>query len=682
MLLAAACGAVLFSLTATALVSRLLPKDLILTQPIPFRLPPGTTFQPDQWAAFARDQINCTLPALAQKHTPDLQNALSFDSSSQTPHLFIRLRTKPSSETLLGFGKLIQTYTEQRSLLEKASPPNDRLTPDPYQKYLLEQLEKLTNQQDQTRQDLDALTQHRNQISALLITQQKWLTDQQPDPNPGPNQPNPYPADFENFIADQIRDTCSNDETLRQLHDSLRDSREKMAELDRRAAAAPNTAALAEIDLDRNTLTLSLQNLSQTIRQRQNFLAEQIRQTLWPAWQQQLRSESEQARLELVACSLKKDTLTQQLNAIQAQLDQTKKELEQCRQQQQKLASSSLPPPAFQPHLVLPLPNNSERTVWSRAHYWLVLLAALLGGWLGCIVAPLFSRRPHPAETIPADQTETDLLLGPTPPAPAEPDQPDQIKENLPEAYQSEIRSPQDTAACQPQSRRPQDPDQPDQPEPQPDYLAVIDLSRPASADAASYELLIRKIDDLRAHSPCPRIILTAADPADASPRFAVNLGIALARQSFRVLLIDTDPPGSDLAAIFQISGSPGFFEWRRGQAWISQAARKTQLAGLSVMACGTPDADQTSPDLDLNKESHRWNNLTNTFDAVLLFSPAALSAESQTTPPAASRLLDLADGLLCLTRKPQNLPHLHSLASQLTASHKASCLGPILLKD
>lgn len=672
MLLAAACGAVLFSLAAAALVSRLLPKDLILTQPIPFRLPPGTPFQPDQWAAFARDQIHCTLPALAQKHTPDLQNALSFDSSSQTPELFIRLRTKPSSETLLGFGKLIQAYTEQRSFLEKASPPNGQHPPDPYQKYLLDQLEKLTNQQDQTRQDLDALTQQRNQLSALLITREKWLTDlpDQLEPNLTDQlgQPRSYPADFENFIADQIRDTCSNDETLRQLHDSLRDSREKMAELDRRAAAAPNTAALAEIDLARNTLTLSLQNLNQTIQQRQNFLADQIRQTLWPAWQQQLRAESEQARLEQVACSLKKDTLTQQLTAIQAQLDQTKKELEQCRQEQQKLADASLPPPAFEPPLSLPLPNNSERTVWSRAHYWLVLLAALLGGWLGLIVAPLCGRRPHPAETIPADQTETDLLLGPTPPAAAESDQHDQIKENLPEAYQSEIRRPQD----------------PDQPEPQPDYLAVIDLSRPAAADAASYELLIRKIDELRAHSPCPRIILTTADPADASPRFAVNLGIALARQSFRVLLIDADPPGSDLAAIFQIADSPGFFEWRRGQAWISQAARKTQLAGLSVMACGTPDADQTSPDLDLNKESHRWNNLTNTFDVVLLFSPAALTAESQTPPPPASarHLLDLADGLLCLTHQSQNLTRLHSLASQLTASHKASCLGPILLKD
>ncbi len=650
-MLAGVCGAALGCLAASFLADRFLPEDLVLTQKIEFNLPPESPFHSDQWVTFAQDQKNCTLPSLAQKQSSSFKNIISVAYSQDVPDLFLRFRTQPYPDALPDFQKLIRDYLEQRAILEKSWQPKETLPPDPYEKYQLAQLETFSENKEQVQKDLTDLTQQHNRTSALAITKEKWLTEQKPDS---------YPADFEKSIAEKIQETFARDETLQEIQDSLRKARENMADLDRSAGQAQSAAALAQIDSSRNTLSLSLQGLNKTIVQRQNFLADQIRETFWPTYKGQLKTEIEELHLEQVSYSLKKKSLAQQLNRIQSQIDEIKKDLDQCRQEDQRLVSLSLPPPAFQPRLVQPLPAITSRTTWSRTHYLLVILSTLFGGLLGWFSHQLYHPQPKPKPlTHPADQTETDLLLGFSP-LPAE----------------EIIPAPAETT----QSITPI-------PAPEPDYLAVIDLNSSAITDSTAapsgYELLIRRIEDMRSQIPCPRILITAAEPADTSPRFAVNLGIALTRKSLRVLLVEADQTSSDLSAIFQITGSPGFFEWRRGQAWTSQVARKTQLTGLTVMACGTPDDEQNSPELDLSKESHRWNNLSNTFDVVLLFSPAALTAEPQIPQHIpAQHLLDLADGLFCLTRKSNNLIQINRFVSEHTSSRKTKFLGTIILKE
>ena len=77
---------------------------------------------------------------------------------------------------------------------------------------------------------------------------------------------------------------------------------------------------------------------------------------------------------------------------------------------------------------------------------------------------------------------------------------------------------------------------------------------------ADSYGRTIEVIDQLRGQLSCPVILLGSAEQANASPRIAVNLAIALTRSNLRVLLVETDPTSTDLASIFDQSTGPGFF--------------------------------------------------------------------------------------------------------------------------
>ncbi|MBN1845607.1 MAG: hypothetical protein JW810_07985 [Sedimentisphaerales bacterium] len=180
------------------------------------------------------------------------------------------------------------------------------------------------------------------------------------------------------------------------------------------------------------------------------------------------------------------------------------------------------------------------------------------------------------------------------------------------------------------------------------------------------YDRIADRLLELRREHSCPVVLLSAARAKDASPRLAANLAISLVRRAQRVLLIEADPDTTDLTRIFDLSEGPGFWEWSRGELWLTQVSQASQLTGLTILPRGVPSGEQDSPDYDPAAEAPRWADLGRNFDVVLLYAPAALagwprqsdvSGLSAPSPAVRSgrvcvrRLLDRADAVLATSR-------------------------------
>ena len=224
-------------------------------------------------------------------------------------------------------------------------------------------------------------------------------------------------------------------------------------------------------------------------------------------------------------------------------------------------------------------------------------------------------------------------------------------------------------------------------PEHQALLLTAVDMDKHQSADLKTdspYERIVQCLDRLRHDHPCPIILISSLVPEELSPRFAVNLGLALVTRKLRVLLIEADQTSRDLTEVFEMTPDAGFFEWRRGEIWASKAIHDTMMPNLSFMASGTPSDDQNGNQTDLNKESHRWSNLRRNFDTVLLYSPGALSNQPVTPDqPMGLPLLDIADGVLGLTRlnqKPPDIPQIIKQMQTILTPRQGHFLGLIAL--
>ena len=221
--------------------------------------------------------------------------------------------------------------------------------------------------------------------------------------------------------------------------------------------------------------------------------------------------------------------------------------------------------------------------------------------------------------------------------------------------------------------------------------VVAIDLNKDMpSAQAAGtngtarskYDTLADLIEKLRPQVRCPVIAVSALKPKDVSPRLTVNLAVTLIRRALRVLIVEADPSNKELATLFGLPEEPGFFEWRRGAAWISHTTHRTQLVGLSVMPAGIPNEPQKNPDLELWREKHRWGNLSNDFDVVLLYHPSALVVQPQSPEQIMGvHLRNMAHGVLALTRSTKQIEKSAQTVVDNLAEYNAQLLAIVPIK-
>lgn len=116
-------------------------------------------------------------------------------------------------------------------------------------------------------------------------------------------------------------------------------------------------------------------------------------------------------------------------------------------------------------------------------------------------------------------------------------------------------------------------------------------------------------------HSGPVRVLVTSAVPREGKSIVAVNLAIALAQMTQRVLLIDGDLRRPKVHKMLGIQPHPGFADVLSGEVPVREAMRPTHVPNLSVLACGLKrrstaellSGPQLEQILDELRESFDW---------------------------------------------------------------------------
>lgn len=144
---------------------------------------------------------------------------------------------------------------------------------------------------------------------------------------------------------------------------------------------------------------------------------------------------------------------------------------------------------------------------------------------------------------------------------------------------------------------------------------------------------------------PLKTVVLTSAIPNEGKTFVVANLGITLARQKDKkVLVIDGDLRRGGLTRLLGARSQPGLAEHLRGKADLSEIVRRGPGGELYLISSGET-AENAAELLQGNALQLAMSQLAKFFDWIIVDSPAALPVSD------VSALATLADGVLIVAR-------------------------------
>ena len=641
LLLTVSCGFIFFAVGLWA-VRRFLPADQQLSQTLCFCVSDKEGVKAGVWDQFAEEQKQYLLK-LAESEAAGLARYCHVDVRSDEPRIIFRLRCPAimNMKVADGFHRVISAYFTCRQARQaeisrrgrqRQSSPADWIGPAQ-----LARLKHYSASYVQKKQELSALQIECNRLLVETVD----LKDQR-----GRGITIAPRGMFADFIRPHLEAACVADPLLKQALSAVHDVRGKIADVEFRASRGETADPSKQMQPKPKELDRRCALLEQEIELRYTLLTDRLKQRLWPEYEIKLENQIALNYQRAAANLARRQTLEQELEQLTEQMAADRPmTLEQLKQKQDQWAEP------ISVRLEERLTDFSRSYPFSRLQLLLLAVFTVVGLVIGLVM---------PAG-MPSIVAKTPLIR----PLPAEPDL--ATEPLLPRSPISGLTVPVVPVDLEK------------------DHPTVTQVESPAGGQQ-HYGTVAELMKGLFNDYPCPVVLLGGPEPKEVSARLAVNLAIALTVRRKRVLLVEADQATKDIADIFELPDSAGFFEWRRGEAWISRAAQKTQLTGLSVMAAGIPSAEQQTTQPQLGREAHRWANLANQFDVVLLYSPAALAPKGQSPAQVgAAQLLDLADAALLMTRAAQKGPQEYAGLSEQVAGmvgqHKVRLLGIIAWK-
>jgi polysaccharide biosynthesis transport protein len=233
----------------------------------------------------------------------------------------------------------------------------------------------------------------------------------------------------------------------------------------------------------------------------------------------------------------------------------------------------------------------------------------------------------------------------------------------------------------------------------------------PGTPHAEAFRMLAANLDFLTFNSTAKTIMVTSALPREGKTTTVANLGIALARQGRKVILIDFDAQAPSLYEFFDINDGPGLSDLALGRADLDDAFAQINIADVGVnpngaqesVALGARPSNGLEPTgfaapegslatvmagslkvlrtgasvldvtifLSSDMAPHVLNRIALQADLVLIDSPPLLQSSSAIT------LATEVDALLIVSRlKTLNAPALRELARVLEVGFRARKLG------
>ena len=639
-------GVLVFAALGALAAKQFLYGDQILVQTFTFQIESNGTKAALRWKEFLaaqEDRLGTLWGQAPESSAAELSVASDKNADASVGRITVRLRHHTGAENVAGaFAEVVSAYTRHRETLEKSwslqSNARGTATANGSNGAVLDSwIKQRTDRYDQLQEKLTTLDTEYNRLSAESISLERRLAGKTVQSTS---------AAFGQFVKPQIDSSWAADTQLNQMVEQAAQLLQQKADLDLQAGRSTSRENLAQIDRRRESLNQQDQQLQLNTTRRRRLISDQVKDRLWPDYQDLLRSQVAARHQDMIRISAERQAVIATLQRIANDMAFFRDKVSSENGQNHISPRHNVRTTALHARLQRPVAQWQLESAWSRLQQALIVLLALAGGGLGLLIPSLARRR--------------------------------QGTQNASE----DTSPPDDQVAQQPQTVRPESAG--------PEAIDVTADLPPAPAGtpgngttgwAGQYDRLADTVEPLTNHTKCAVVIITSIARAHMSPRLAVNLAIALKRRGLRVLLVEADQDKHDLASIFETPPTPGFFEWRRGEAWVSQVATQTQLAGLSFMPAGQASDEQLSDELDLDKELHRWGNLSNNFDVVLLYIPDVLPQAPPAEPTAMQALLDVADGVFVLTAAGTDFAAEDRRVRAALDQRKARFLGPVPVK-
>jgi capsular exopolysaccharide synthesis family protein len=167
-------------------------------------------------------------------------------------------------------------------------------------------------------------------------------------------------------------------------------------------------------------------------------------------------------------------------------------------------------------------------------------------------------------------------------------------------------------------------------------------------------------------------VLVTSPVEGEGKTSISVNLGVSLAQQRLRVLLVDCDLHGARLHRIFQLPQAPGLSQVLLEDALPREVLRATPISGLFVITAGTlPESPADA--IGSPRMRAMLNDLVRDFDVVILDSSPVLAVSDSSILSAA------ADAVLIVVRAGKSSPTDIAEAGRQLSAVGARVAGAVL---
>lgn len=155
-----------------------------------------------------------------------------------------------------------------------------------------------------------------------------------------------------------------------------------------------------------------------------------------------------------------------------------------------------------------------------------------------------------------------------------------------------------------------------------PNKLLLISAKDPNDPVYESY----RRIRNYPTMDEKPRrsLLVTSAGPEEGKSTTVVNLGISVAREGKKVLIVDMDLRRASLHTYLDLPNETGITDLLQGKTSVSEAIQTTRVEGLSIIPSGSPFPDPGVL-IDSGQMGQLISDLKTRFDVVIIDSAPIL---------------------------------------------------------
>jgi len=197
-------------------------------------------------------------------------------------------------------------------------------------------------------------------------------------------------------------------------------------------------------------------------------------------------------------------------------------------------------------------------------------------------------------------------------------------------------------------------------------------LQHPKSAVSEALNTIRTNLMFLRPDSRPKTLLITSGSPWEGKSTVALALGITMARNGLRTLLVDGDIRRPRLHRAFGVAGERGFASVLAGQDRWQDAVQDTGVPGLDLLPCG-PVPENPSELLRVEVLRPLFEEWAREYDAVLLDSPPVI-------PISDPRILaSQVDGVVLVVKLEHTTSDALSQVRRELAAVGAPLLGTVL---